>query len=529
MKYIQRFATSLVALALIFAFSSCEKEQVNTNKEVSVYFDIASLGNKAAIDIKKDGTVGENPGIYPECTTDEVAYVIATIDDVPYTINMTLLPNSQTEVIQLDADADNELTSFIVYNDAGVPIYQMPDEDSDEADPLKGNLTSVPMDLALGAFTKSKIEVDVVCWHPYSHMNLTWAWFEINYHQLNTLCFFGDICTKYADDFHTTQGSPYINQEYDGYDFPAIFWAVITRAEYTDNSGVLHPEETWSANNVDNYATPTNVNDALCLTYRDNLQEDENFSYELFLFLPDGDTTLIHSGTFDDGAFSEMNNPNGFGGVDGLLTFAVGNCNNGSGVDEVLPPYLYLPEVGDIQVIYTNLADYEYFDVKLLGTSWDNALYPPELGENEQMSAWCVDLYHKIYEDEFTADVYNSLDIESLPTTEFKAYNWGALNWLANNEDIIHNILDSGNWENDRYGLQHTIWMVIHGTSAAVIADIEAETGHTVDQNMLDLVAEAISHPLFVPSPGQYSLLLLDPGVDDNGTTIQSVIIRVDP
>ena len=497
MRNLRRMATSLVALALMLAFSSCEKEQVNANKEVSVYFDIASIGQKAAIDIKKDGTVGtQDPKLYPECTTAAASSVVATIDGVEYTINMTLLPNSQTEVIQLNADALNVLTDFVVLDENNDTIYSMPLAGSDEADPLKGNLTSVPMDLDLGAFTKSKIEVDVVCWHPYSHMNLTWAWFEIDYHQLKTICFFGDICTKHFEIFHE-EGSPYFGQQYDGYDFAAIFDVLVTNA----TTG-----ETWVGSNL----SYQGLGSALCVTYRDDLQVDEDFWVTIFLHMPTGAPVQIYHEELVDGMFSENGNPNGFGGADGVFTFAVGNCetgnNNNTDADLELPPYVHIPSVVTMKLSDGNFGNHHsYWTAEF---TYPGAISYDDIPNGVEIVAFCGDKFTTIGNGTYpNTKLYSSLDPDSFKDLDgdWGDFEWGAINWMANNFTVlpINTSLAQAK------SVQNSIWHFTNGITANTWA---LEAGNHLDYK--------------VPVGG-WAVVLCD--APAYGIDKQLILVRVDP
>ena len=98
------------------------------------------------------------------------------------------------------------------------------------------------------------------------------------------------------------------------------------------------------------------------------------------------------------------------------------------------------------------------------------------------------------------AGVYSSLDQANLPAS-YAGYNWGALNWLVNNMD--------GYTDKER---QNAIWNILHGQS-------NSDGG---------LSAEALTHSDFIPTVGDYAIVLFDANAG-SGNEIQLQIVRIDP
>ncbi|MCK5788659.1 MAG: hypothetical protein KAH32_06660 [Chlamydiia bacterium] len=527
MRHFRWIATSLVAIVSFLAFTSCEKEiAANSASEVSFVIQNPSYDND-----KKDSSAD-----YPKCVDGTASYVLTTIDGEEYKLNIltNLEDGNQTVVVKLDAKKGYVVSSFLVYDDMGTP-----DDVSDDvllwAAPMEGstyaerfNLNGLNVTFNVEAFTKKKVEIDVLCFEEVHYLEFGFIWFQFHEYKIKSICFFGDVCTKFYENW--------IDSEYyegNGYDMVARFRVSVE----APNGEIIES---------DNFLASETENNLVCIEYVDNLAIlDETFKAKIFLQLPDGNETLIHELEFTDSDWTEVEGLSSWGETqsqidgdkveDGIFEFVVGNCNyDGNEINIELPPYLYLPDSGEINVIYTNLAEYEYFDVVLIGDSWNNDLYPDELFEDSRIHAWCGDLYNGIEEESYLVNVYHS--VENDVPGEYN-YDWGALNWLANNDELIENMLDSGVWENDRFGLQHTIWLIVHGISDETIKAIENETNHFVDQNMIDLATMAMENSDFIPAPGEYSLLLFDPvegegkkaAVPKDGGVIQLVLVRVDP
>lgn len=490
MRKLLKMSWLLIAVFML-TFTSCKDDPVIDEgiqaKKVDITIDVSNLtGNKA--DVTKVG-LNKNYGTkadgseqnYPTCTEDESSYIEVTIDGILYSVQFTAL-TGETEVLQLDADAPNVINMLEVFNGAGVPIYSMPEAGSKEV--VEGGLQGVPYDLDLRGFTKTKVNVDVVCWHEYSTQVLAWEWYEINYHQIKTLCFFGDICTKFFEDFHE-DGSPYFGQTYDGYDFPAIFSVTIT-------NGI----ESWTSSNI----SYQGVGSALCVEYRDDLVVDEDFSYIIELEMPDGTTNLIHTDTFEDGIFSEDGNATGFGGSDGIFTFAVGNCDSSGNndVDLILPSYLPLPKQAEFKLtgaLYPSGDRYIDFELRNIAGTYviENTITP--------LAGWCGAKSDGISRNVwYNSDVYSSLEPGAMPA-KYAAYNWNVLNWLINN---------MGSYTSQE--IQAAIWHLTDGT-----------TGNS-------LSTAALANATYTPKVGEYALVLFDPieaTADDKD--LQLFIVRVDP
>ncbi len=476
------FGVVLVFLMLSLSFVSCSEDvEIPKASVVDVTFDMEQLtGNKADVSKiankwdygnKKDGSVQT----YPDCSEETPTHVLVTIDGTQYTIQFTSLEN-ETEVLQLKAGAENIITEFLVYA-GGEIIYEMPEVTSIEV--IDGGLTGVPYDMDLAAFTKKKVHVDVVCWHDYSHSTLTWQWYELNYSQIKTLCFYGDVCTKFFDDFHE-EGSDYFGQEYDGYDFPAIFSIKIFDG---DTMIAFESNVDWQG-----------VGAPLCVEYMDNLGIDEDFRFELWFTSPDG-TTLVYGDTFEDGIFSEDGNALGFGGEDGLFVFSVGNCDSqgNNDLELALPAYLPLPAQAEFMVSGSTYAN-GYLSTEVRGIVGVYAL------ENMVYPGWCGAKSDVIYRNVwYTADVKSSLVPGAI--TRYNQNQINSLNWLVNNMDGYTN-----------QQIQAAIWYITDNYGS----------GNSLSTN-------AASNINFNVKVGDWAIVVFDAIEDDMKNDVQLFIVKVDP
>ena len=461
MRNFRRLATSLVALVLVLAFSSCEK-QLAESSIIEVSFDIADLTNGAKKGALENGDPGsENTEVYPDCVDLATDYVEVTIDGNLHTLQMTSLPNSQTEVIKLDTTDANLVTMLNVYSSDGTLLYTAPSNTSLEV--TQGGLVGVPFNINTWAWHKESIHVDVVCWHPFSHENYSWNWFQIDYNQLKSICFFGDVCTKFFADF----GAP-------GYDLQADFTVALS---YEDADGAMVTNTVTTTNSTTEWV---NEDGALCISYLDNLNKLENATFDLTLHTPTGDILLLDDEVLAEGTWSEVGKTDGFGGDDGIYLFNVGTC--GIAEDAQFPSYLPLPDQVKMNIGDTS-PDNFWITITEAFAGQDLHMLDNITGQQ----AWCLDNSVSIGYGVYDAKVFSSLDLAKLMAdgtvsaarkTRFNNLPWGAINYLINHIDELPGTLTPKQ-------VQHAFWYITDalndGTiSATVITKIELwKTNHS--------------------------------------------------
>ncbi len=533
MRNLKRLATSLVALVFVIAFSSCEKQPA-ADLQQDVVFSINNVTNS----LKKGVVDGVNPDTsIPVCSDSIPAYVMIGMDGDP-AIKLNVLSGlndgTETVVMKLEAGITHTINSFTVHATGGSIIWAAPMNGSHYA--LLWGLDGLEKNFTVEAFQKNAVTVDVLCWEEYSYKEFGFNWFDFQEVTIKTMCFFGDVCTKFYDDFYNYPDSPYNRGDgvERGYDMPAIFEVIIkdkaTGAVLNDLN--MNSNASWYGEGA-----------PLCIEYPDFGDTDnEEYTFEIYLAYPDGSYNLIYSQDF-----MAEDDQSTITGDDGVFDFVVGNCSaDPTSSNIVLPPYLFLPNTGHVKIMPASNAGitYEYFDVELLGNSWNNTLFPEELAENEIIGAYCGDLYSLISSSdaEYDVNVFSSLEPGNMPSI-YSGYSWGALNWLANQGEVITTTQTEGKY------LQAIVWFIIHRdqtvdnngdshTPQQLMNKVKSNLGITpAKAQQAKAVADYALDNMsgFVPETGQYSIVLFDPietNSPDNtvGTAnIQLVLVRVDP
>ncbi len=483
------FSTGM-AIAMIFFLSQCqEKVNQDLNEPVLVEFQL----NNPALDGSGSRTTGE----VPECSdgTPAKVYIEGTGPDGPFAMTLDVLENfedgRQTIVVKLPP-GDYAIDVFLVLDEDDNLLYASPAEGS-EYDDLFDFENNVTVKFTLEPFTKMKVVIDVLCWENYSYKKFGYVWFQFSKFKVRTICFFGDICTKFYDAWHKEmKDNPYLGQKYDGYDFPAIMRVVIVNADgdtvnVADNTGWLGAGE------------------PLCIEYLDDEQvEGEEFVAHLYLYLPDGSLAHLDAIKFDDTARSDADNPT-WGGDDGVFDFAVGAADACmfDGMDAFYAlPWVPLPD--DITFILRKSSD-SYFDFELTDVQ------PFEINEftvGNKLHAWCGDPTTIIYwNKKYDAKVYPYFNIpDGVRLADITPETWAMVHWIAN--EVIGGGHPVGH-------IQNAIWKILGYTHDAWGNPIGDDGG---------LVAEAEGHKDYMVPLGGYIVVLIDPG--DN---IQLGLTRFDP
>jgi hypothetical protein len=153
----------LLSTLILIGITSCVKtDEGNQSKVSEVSFNLDGLPSAS---LSKKGTtdfVATNVSDYPNCSEENVGHVELVIDGVEYSVGMTSLESSQTEVIKLESGT-YVLESLEVYDINDELIYVMPSNTSIEV--TEAGLSGVPKPLVIKDWEKKKVDVDVVCWH----------------------------------------------------------------------------------------------------------------------------------------------------------------------------------------------------------------------------------------------------------------------------------------------------------------------------------------------------------------------------
>ena len=533
MRNLKRLATSLVALVFVLVFSSCEK-QPSADMQGEMSFNI----NNVTENLKKGLVTNPYADTLPTCSNAPAAYVMIGLNGND-AVRLEILSGmgNVTQVMKFIIDPDSPvqvINSFMVYDGNDKMIWATPKNGS-KFQKLWG-LKGVDKPFTPEAFKKSVIDIDVICWEEYSYKEFGFNWFEFHEVTVKTLCFFGDVCTKFYDDFYTYPGSPYFGSGTTEFDMPAIMSVYIKNA----NGDVVNDTDNDIHNNWYDGTTLWQGEGApLCIEYPYFADDDQALTFEIWLMYPDATQHLVYTSD----PFMASADQSTITGDDGVFDFVVGNCSyDGNTTNVELAPYLFLPTLGNITVharFNAQSPNYSYFDVDLNGASWTNTLFPEELLEDAVLPAYCGDLYDHIpLTSTYDCNVYSSLKPEEMPiggggqTKEYKDYPWNALNWLANQQDII----EAQELADGEY-LQALLWLTIHNEQSNIINNVankmptltysEVAIMKSIADNML------IDQANFVPETGQFSFVLFDPieGTGPNVSTpyVQLVLVRVDP
>jgi hypothetical protein len=497
-----------VALLTLVFTVSCDKNDDTvmvdpTVELVDVSFDLNNYIPAAAkdLDTKADGDEDQK---IPICSDLAASYVMADIDGTVYTLKLvTLNGGMETEVIKLLPDT-YDLNEFVVYNDNGTP-GDTSDDIPIYASPIMGSyyqalwsLEGVAKEFRVDAFTKSKVTIDVLCYKPFQYEAFGFAWFEYAKYQVKTVCFFGDICTKFFEEFHMNDNSPYYGQDFDGYDFPAIFNVVVKNGENIVNDLNVNSNAGWYG-----------AGEPLCIEYPDLVGVDESYTFEISLAMPDGTYVSVYTGNFTDANWSGAEGDNNFGGADGVFDFVVGNCSyDGNNANMELPAWIPIP-TGMINFTLSNPINGTgagfFSNVVFNDLNQDLANTGATVGEWTEgliYNSFCADPNVSINVGPYDGYAFSSLNVPGLPAS-YQGLPWGKLNWIANN---------MGSYS--AADVQDAIWYTI-GTNPGVGAN-----------NALAMAAS--SQGSFIPTVGDWAVVVLDAEVEGSDD-LQLVIVRVDP
>lgn len=491
----------LLAMVAMISFVSCDKDEsaiVEPTVELGdVTFDVTNFITELA---SKDGILKESI----ECSDLTPDFVYVKINGVEYELNLVTLATSsggmQSEVLKL-APGTYTIEEFAVYNgttDNGdaddTVLFASPELSSEYV--TKWGMTGVTKSFTVEAFKKAPVAVDVLCYVPSDYTEFGFTWMQFDKFQSKKIYFFGDICTKYWEEWAAYQDGPYVGA-INGYDFPAGFTVDVYLG--TDTSGAPNVSGTYvPADYVGVAAEP------LCIEYIDNLQSiDETYTYVITLNLPDGGTEVVHTGTFTDSNWSKVTpDADTFGGDDGIFDFVIGNCSyDGNNGNYELPAWVPVP-TGPItfKVAQGGADGYVQATFDLGGP----AVKYGDLQHGVSIPMWCAEKDADIYIGRtYNAMVYSSLDLAGTLPSTLSSIPWGKLNWIMNHKDGFSTTQ-----------IQNALWWLIHnGGSGAAVA------------GLTDVAVAG-----WEPTVGDWAILIVDAdGMNANQDEVQLMIVRVDP
>ncbi len=512
--------TFFAIMSLMFFFTSCEEKIENEKPEkVDVEFVLNNPGlDNPGATMLKGGTLkaGGNTGI-PQCV-DSAAVSVHVVGTGPDGVQIDMvLPllntyddGKQTVLVKM-TPGDYKITQFEVLAEGGSIIYASPLENS-YYDNLFDFTNNVEVDFTLLPFNKQKINVDVLCWQDYKYKEFGYFWFDYHNYAIKTVCFFGDVCTKFFDEWSTWNNSPYANLTVQGYDFPALFSVIVVNEN--------DPEHVTVASNFGENMTTDNIGEPVCVEYLDNLEvENEHYLAQLYLELPDGSQVMLDEIEFTDADWSETDDASTWGGDDAIWEFAVGSCAMAAHADDIDGvyniPWVPLPNTLTFKVLYDASAEKCIATDTYFGLG--NIQPDIEVGEfvqGDTLGAWCGNKeWHITPGTTYDAYVYPYFNIPSTAPQRYQditSEQWAMLNYIVNEE-----LAGSYNEHN----VQQAIWRILGYVTSGGGA----------------VYTHALNHTTYVPPLGGYIVVLVDP-YQVHGTTdvscredIQLALVRFDP
>ncbi|MBE0650654.1 MAG: hypothetical protein IH595_07410 [Bacteroidales bacterium] len=497
-----------LTLLVIGMLASCQKKSTNEPvKTQSVTFGVQTIDPSS---LKSNNDTWNCSNSIPDMAridVDGVAYYsqLTTVDGKLYTQSIQLTPGT------------HQVNLFVLYKEndgvkgVGEPdeiVFGTPETGSEYA--VYVNKT-VDFPIEVNAFAKTEVPVEVLCFNEDKYTKFGYDWFSIQSIVIREQCFFGDFCTKHFADYI---GSDYAQQPTGlAMDMPAIFkiMAYVQNGDGWDLIPNGNGEDGSFTNDTEN--ANFGVGAPVCIKYPDNLSQTDNFKFELYILVKQGEAfnfVLFHTWTFSDDEMIPAGN-------DGVVDFELGNCNVGS-ADLVLPPYMNLPAEVTLRVgntVPSTTLTQEglpgFFDVVLsnIGPGFDiiDGRYP--------VNCFTKNIYIT-FNSVHTMKVESSLYPE-LMGSYVKDLPWDKANWLIN-----HLADYPGHTWSD---IQQALW----------ILEDPNYTGNAVGQYKpapitaigLKMVSDANRlGDGFVPAPGDLAAVAFERA---SGSPVQCVFIRVDP
>jgi len=412
-----------------------------------------------------------------------------------------------TNTLKLDPGM-HTVDSFVLMNDEGTPA-DMSDDTIVQATPLLGseyeNFVEMPLpfEFEVDAFFKLEINIEILCFVENEYELFGFVWFTVEEVIVREVCFFGDFCTKYFDDYGR---SLYAGQSMGlRHDMPAIFMIKVFRTH--DVEGV--PQRDW----IITYDNEDWLGEGypLCVKYPDFKGVEDTIEFELWILVKVGDGfeyVPFHTFTTVDAE------PLADIGDDNVLDFVLGSCVTEA--DLILPPYMNLPTTATMYVgpTYAPGTLNCYIDIQLsgIGAGFDI--------DNGWYGANCADKETNIFIGAtYDVSVHSSLYPGLLPggADEFKA-NFDNINWLKNN---LYRYTGA-----DWADCQDAMWM---------LNNQQTYPGVGVEGNISDLANEMYMDAFaygdgYMPVVGGWAaVIFLSPAFHEGDPEVQLVFTMVDP
>jgi hypothetical protein len=493
---------------MVGIIAGCQKKATNSSpvKTQEVTFGVQTIDPSS---LKSNADTWNCTDVIPDMAWIE-------IDGMDYYSQLFIVDGKlYTQAIQLGVGS-HTVNNFVLYKESDGILGISASEEIAFGIPAVGSdyavyvNSPVEFPIEVTSFAKAEVPVQVLCFNPDSYTEFGYDWFYIQRVVVRQQCFFGDFCTKHFAEYG--QSDYGLQSTGLAMDMPAIFTikAYIQNGDSWDllSNGGIFTNDTPEAN----YGVGTPV----CVEYPDNLSTTDNFKFELWILVKQGDAfnfVLFHTWYFSD---DEMI-PDG---KDGVVDFELGNCNVGS-ADLQLAPYMNLPAQATLRTggtvpgaLTQPDGTLGYFDVTLsgIGTGFDigNGGYPVNCMQRT------VDIN---LNTTYLMNVESSLYPSAMMSTYAQNVPWDKINYLIN-----HLADYPGRTWSD---VQQAIWMVEDPTydglhTGSYLPDPITAVG-------LQMAADAkLLGGGFVPAPGDLAAVVFE-RVESDGAPVQIVIIKLDP
>jgi len=524
----------VLVLVSVLVFG-CKKDEVqepiNNEATISFQVDLQQPTGEKAFDCPVDANGDLLEPDYAEIVIDGVTYwpLVFRIDGILYTQNIKLMlptdQNATTVDVQKFVLWDDGGTETVPINDPaeeyGGPTGTLGDDVIVMATPLNdahyneyiNSLYQLDYTINVAAFEKFQFPIEVLCFVPDDYSKFGFDWFTITEIVVREQCFFGDICIKDLDDY---DNSWYENQQPNGLqlDMPALMQITVYR------EGVEVPHSPFTNADAAHY---WGVGEPLCIEYPDYLNQTDNFTAVIEIYVADGDAATgfgwVEFATLDWIDDEDLEVLYGTEPFEGIFDLVLGECNFNS-TDLQLVPYQNLPAECDMQTSsgYAPGPAGTYFDVTLSNILPGPGPYDIEAGT---YGVYCGDQDATIYVPKFypNTDVYGSLFPGTLPATMPAEFIAGVdnANWLMNNLDNY-----TGEEWND---IQWALWLLMDDSPSA---DQYVPGPSTLASQM---AADAVSYgDGYLPPPGGWAAVIFHaPDPTTGAYTVQVVFTFVDP
>ncbi|MBE0650657.1 MAG: hypothetical protein IH595_07425 [Bacteroidales bacterium] len=495
----------LFILMVLGTLASCQKKSPNapvTLQEVTFGVKTIDSGSlKASNDTWNcSNTIPDMAWI--KIDGDNYYSQLTTIDGKLYTQSVKLEPGTH-QVSLFVLYKENDGVKGVGENDE--IIFGTPETGSEYAVYVN---QPVAFPIAVNAFAKAEVSVEVLCFNTAQYKQFGFDWFSIQNIVIREQCFFGDFCTKhfaeYANSHYALQSTGL------ALDMPAIF--KIKAYVQNGNGWDLLPNGNGADGSFTNDTQDANygVGAPVCVKYPDDPNQTDNFKFDLYILVKQGETfnfVFFHTWTFSDDEMIPAGN-------DGVVDFELGNCNVGS-ADLQLPLYMNLPDEATVKmnnnvpsVTLTQEGLPGYFDIILsdIGPGYDiaNGMYPANCFKIRGGVSNSIHPYKVI------SSLYPNLmgpDAQGLP--------WDKANWLINHLDNY----PGHSWSD----IQQALWMLEDPTYTG--DDPGEHKPAPITAIGLKMVADAnLLGAGFVPAPGDLVAISFE---RDKGKTVKYMFIRI--